>query len=574
MTLLKNYLEEKNISVKDFAKITKVKEKKLNAILENKSFFNDDEADRVAAFLGVSKYEFYRGVVERKGELPEVTAENNIDHFRYYFKKRFKSAIVLLNILAVICALFIIGVAFCYIVLMFAGVTGLPTILRDIEVLLAGYIIPVFVMFCLCDIAKEKTLEKKATPFGTLKIEAVGMSLMLVLFAIVSYVNDFSPVVSLILTIVGAASLFIISIFPPFKKKPFSNRLLQLVVYIIPTVLLCVSETFTFKYVGSITPTEEGAVGEALATAADMFSFIFALLILSVLYFSLVSYYKVFLNAIGKFFTPIRKIKSITKHKLSAHIIIGVVIGSLTFFSIWVSQGVYLKYMYTTMFEGQEDTVNWTSELITDYDKDFKKGEYDVIEFEGMEIKIPQSYKFDNESEYTTVYKDGEGSIIMLKKPFYEETLNYDLFDEDFADGKLTEKQINDIKDDFVKYFGFYPTNFYEWQKLNGTATLDDIDIFNPRKTAILSTVFIMKATTVVPNSEYYLYENGDLYATILVFTVENEEKGNREMVSISFGSKNLEYNVTMAHPDQDNSITIEEVTKILNSIEQNKSTK
>ena len=76
-----------------------------------------------------------------------------------------------------------------------------------------------------------------------------------------------------------------------------------------------------------------------------------------------------------------------------------------------------------------------------------------------------------------------------------------------------------------------------------------------------------MKATSVVPNSEYYLYENGDLYATIIISTIENEEKGNREMVSISFGSTDLKYGVTMARPDQDNDKTIEEVTKILNSI-------
>jgi len=34
MTALNNYLAEKNISVKDFAKITKVKEKKLNRVLD------------------------------------------------------------------------------------------------------------------------------------------------------------------------------------------------------------------------------------------------------------------------------------------------------------------------------------------------------------------------------------------------------------------------------------------------------------------------------------------------------------------------------------------------------------
>ena len=156
-------------------------------------------------------------------------------------------------------------------------------------------------------------------------------------------------------------------------------------------------------------------------------------------------------------------------------------------------------------------------------------------------------------------------------KTFASESLDFDLFDEDFGDGKLTEEQLEGIKEDFVKSFGFYPKNFFEWQKLNGMVTLDDIDIFNPRKTALLSTVFIMKATATIPDSEYYLYENGDLYATITIHSIKNKEKGTtKEMVSVSFGSPNLEYSITMARPDQDNNKTIEEVTKILNSVKMN----
>ena len=70
MTELINYLSEKNISVKDFAKITKIKVKRLNAVLNNQAFFSEGELNRVSAFLGVSKNELMHGVIERKGELP------------------------------------------------------------------------------------------------------------------------------------------------------------------------------------------------------------------------------------------------------------------------------------------------------------------------------------------------------------------------------------------------------------------------------------------------------------------------------------------------------------------------
>jgi len=334
----------------------------------------------------------------------------------------------------------------------------------------------------------------------------------------------------------------------------------------IPVAFLIAAEVIMGIYFTEMT-VGDGAVTEALENVTILFFFVFGLLIFGVFYFSLIQYLNVFVNGAGRFFSPAIKTESISKSKLATYIIGCVVLATITFLAIWVSQGIYLKYMYTNMFEGQEDTVNWTSELITNYDARFQKGEYDVIKFDGMKIKIPKAYKLDKETEYNAIYKNGEYDCIILRKPMYEQSLDYDLFDEDFADGKLTEKQLNDIKEDFVKYFGFYPTNFYEWQKLDGMVTLDDIDIFNPRKTAILSTVFIVKATTVVPNSEYYLYENENLYATIMIATIENEEKGNREMVSISFGSKDLEYGVTMARPDQNNDITIEEIIKILNSI-------
>ena len=154
-------------------------------------------------------------------------------------------------------------------------------------------------------------------------------------------------------------------------------------------------------------------------------------------------------------------------------------------------------------------------------------------------------------TEYSDVYKKDEEHILIFQKPYdsLSSETGFDLFDEDFGEGKYTPEQIQEIKDTFVDSFGFYPDSYYEWQKLNGMVTLDDIDIFNPRKTAVLSTVFIMKATMVVPDSQYYLYENEDLYATITIKKTENTEKGDREMVSVSFGSTGLEYSFTMVRP-------------------------
>ena len=567
MTKLKELLAEKNISVREFSKITKIKEKKVKRVLDNQAFFSGDEATRVSAFLGVSKNELYHGVLERKGELPEVAENNNLNHFRYYVKNRFKKYRYIGNILAFITGGLFAVLTMGYVGLMFYGITGLPTILRSLEVMLCCLIIPVFGSVLFGDIAKEKLLEKYATAHCKINLESVGVSVMLLVYSICAFVNDFIPVVSLILILLGAVSLPAISVISPFKKAPFKNRGLQFFVYMIPTIVLIVAEVFIRNYVVEITPAETGVAGHALATASNFFSYVFALVISVVFSFCLLGFAKPFIKGVGKFFEPVKKTKTISKQKIIAKTTLCILLCVASYLSITLLQGIYLKNMYTNMFEGQEETVNWTSELITDYDTQFKKGEYDVIKFEGMKIKIPKGYKFDKEGEYTTYYKSGEDRLLMLQKTFVSESLDFDLFDEDFGDGKLTEEQKEELKSDYIKYFGVYPKNMYEWQKLNGSVTLDDIDIFNPRKTALLSTTLIMKSVAVVPDSEYYLYENGDLYATIIIHTNENEEKGDREMVSVSFGSPNLEYSFTLAHPDQDNDKTIEEVTKILNSI-------
>ena len=114
----------------------------------------------------------------------------------------------------------------------------------------------------------------------------------------------------------------------------------------------------------------------------------------------------------------------------------------------------------------------------------------------------------------------------------------------------------------------------YEWHKIMGMVTPADIDIFNSQKTVVLYTVLTMKAIATTSDFSYYLYENDGLYASITSHVVENNETGNRDAVIISFGSMDLEYTIMFTNPVQDEAETVDRIEKILNSIEQNKSTK
>ena len=570
MTELKNYLTEKNISLKDFAKITKVKEKKLTRVLDNQAFFSDDEATRVSSFLGVSKNELYHGVIERKGELPEVTEQNNLNHFRYFIKNRFKNARRFIGFLDFIYGCGIAATAILYVVAMFMGITGLPTLLRSVDTILFGFLIPVIFIEYFWITASNKVFKKRSVKGNEIKIEGVCISVLILMHTITCFSKEFIPVESFVLTIVGAVLLSVLSVIPLFKTKPFTKRFVHFVIYMVPTAVLIIADVFAEKYIEKITPEGEELFTESLSSASAVMGLVFYGIILGVFCYSLILFYNVFIEGIGQRFKPMKKEKSISKKKLIVHILTSVVVCFAIFLGICASQGLYLKYIYMNMLEGKEDTVNWTADFVTDFESQYKKGEYDVVKFEGMKIKIPKGYSFDKKTNYTTIYKKGEDNFIMLQKPMYEQPLDFDLFDEDFGDGKLTEEQKEELKSDYIKYFGVYPKNMYEWHKLNGSVTLDDIDIFNPRKTALLSTTLIMKSVAAVPDSQYYLYENGDLYANIIIHTNENEEKGDKEMVSVSFGSPNLEYSFTLARPDQDNNVTIEEVTKILNSVKMN----
>ena len=576
MLQLKNYLEENNISVKDFAKITKVKEKKLNRVLEDQAFFSGDEAEKVAAFLGVSSNELYHGVVERKGELPEVAEQNNLNHFKYFIKNRFKNARRFNSFLDFVFGCGIGATSISYIVGMFMGITGLPTLLRSADTMLFGFLIPVLFIEYFVVIASNKVFKKCSVKGNGIKIEGACISALILMYAITCFTKEFIPVESFVLTVLGAVALLVLSIIPLFKTKPFKNRFLHFVVYLIPTVFLIVADVFSEKYVEKITPAGEELFTESLSSASAIMGLVFYVIILGVFSYSLVLFYNVFIEGIGQKIQPMKLEKSISRKKFVMHTVSSVLVGCIIFLGINASQGLYLKFLFTNIFDGQEDIVNWTSEFITDFETQFKKGEYDIIEFEGMEIKIPEGFSFDKKSEYSIVYKKGEDRHLIVSKPIGADLTNMDLemFGENFGDGKYTEEQKAEMKEDFVKYFGFYPQNMYEWQKIQGLVTLDDVDMFNARKTAMLMMPLMMKAVAGIPDSEYYLYENGDLYATINIHIVENEETGNREIVSVSYGTMDLEYSFTLAHPDQDNSITIEEVTKILNSIEQNKSTK
>lgn len=566
MTALNNYLAEKNISVKDFAKITKVKEKKLKRILENQAFFSGDEATRVSAFLGVSKNELYHGVVERKGELSEVAEQNNLNHFRYYLKNRFKTKKNIHRFLEALLGFFGGLLLVFYVAVMFIGISGLPTIFRSFDVMLFCLIMPLIGISMVQDFAFEKTYKKKSVKENNLKKESLAFSAIVLLFGIVSFVNEFIPFTVLIFLIVSAISQVLLSFTCVFKNKPFINGFARFGLYAIPTIFMLAASGFLEdslnKNVSDDIMSSSSSEVAMVFVGLMLFWLIFASFI-----FALKQADNMFVEGAGNLVLPMKKEKTITKKRMAVSVAIYGLFACLVFLGICVSQGLYLKYMYVNMFDGQEETVNWTSEYVTDYVTRYKKGEYDVVKYKGNEIELPKGYKLDRKTDDTITYKKGEKSYLVLSAAYSDES-SLGLFDNDFGEGKITEKQKKELKEDFIKYFGVYPTTMYEWQKLYGNMTLDDVNIFNPKKTALMSSVFIMKSICTVPDSEYYLYENGDLYATILIHTINNKEKGTtNEMVDICFGSTALEYNITLVRPAEDGDRALDDAIKILNSI-------
>lgn len=566
MTELINYLSEKNISVKDFAKITKIKTKRLNMILNNQAYFNNKEMEVVSAFLGVSKNELFHGVTERKGELYEVTEQNNLNHFRYYLKNRFKTRKNIHRFLEALLGFFGGGLLVFYVVLMFIGISGLPTILRSFDVMIFCLIMPLIGMCWIQDFSFEKIYKKKSVKENNLKKESIAFSAIVLLFGTVSFVNEFIPLTVFIFLLLSAISQILLSVTSVLKNKAFINGLVRFGLYAVPTILMLAASGLLEGFLDKNVP-DDIMSSSSNAVAMVIIGLMLFWLIFASFIFALKQMDNVFIEGVGNLVSPMKKEKTITKKRMAVSFAIYGLFVCLVFVGISASQGLYLKYMYTAMFEGQEETVNWTAEYITDYETRYKKGEYDVVKYKGNKIEVPVGYKLNRKTDEKITYKKGENSHLMLSTLHYDEK-SLGLFDNDYGEDKITEKQKQELKEDFIKYFGVYPTTMYEWQKLYGSITLDDVNILNPKKTALMLSIFAMKSICTVPDSEYYLYENGELYATILIHTINNKEKGTtNELVDICFGSTDLEYNITLIRPAEKGDGALEDAIRILNSI-------
>lgn len=265
MTELINYLSEKNISVKDFAKITKIKVKRLNAVLNNQSFFSESELNIVSAFLGVSNNELIHGVTERKGELLEVAEQNNLNHFRYYLKNRFKTKKNIHRFLEALLGFFGGLLLVFYVVVMFIGVSGLPTILRSFDVMLFCLIMPLIGISMVQDFAFEKTYKKKSVKENNLKKESLAFSALVLLFGIVSFVNEFIPVTVLIFLIVSAISQVLLNFASVFKNKPFINGFARFGLYAIPTIFMLAASGFLEDFLNKNVPDDIMSSSSAVA---------------------------------------------------------------------------------------------------------------------------------------------------------------------------------------------------------------------------------------------------------------------------------------------------------------------
>ena len=62
------------------------------------------------------------------------------------------------------------------------------------------------------------------------------------------------------------------------------------------------------------------------------------------------------------------------------------------------------------------EATNWTADYITNFDNQFKKGEYQVVEFEGMQVKIPKGYKLVQKFKEDTAVDQTEGGDLLELK--------------------------------------------------------------------------------------------------------------------------------------------------------------
>ncbi len=230
--------------------------------------------------------------------------------------------------------------------------------------------------------------------------------------------------------------------------------------------------------------------------------------------------------------------------------------------------GIGLKLTCKAMQKGQEINAQWETE-----DVSFKKGESKRIEMDWVSVEIPKAMeetglKSSSDIEIRETYKIEDIVNVSLRRSTDEPFADFDLFEpkDDTEEAKL----VNDLYlMNFQKYFGFIPSNMYEYQRLAANLDADDMRVIDYPQ-CVLYTQMIMsnQIMSIGGGNDIYYIDTDETYGELIVTDSSKIIEGSQQIgISYTIVDKNnldVSYQIVVISQNYD----MELIHKILNSVE------
>ncbi len=245
--------------------------------------------------------------------------------------------------------------------------------------------------------------------------------------------------------------------------------------------------------------------------------------------------------------------------------IVSFVIVSLLFM---IFPGVGLKLTCKVMQKGQEVNAQWETKDIY-----FEKGESKRIEMDWVSFEIPKELKksdlessFDNEIRES--YKIENVVNVSLRRTTdnpYAEFILFDVLGKESEDDKLTKDL---YLMNFQKYFGFIPSNMYEYQRIAASLDADDMRIIDyPQCVLYAQMIMSNKIMSIGGGNDIYYIDTDETYGELIV-TDSSKIIEESQQIGISYtivdkNNLDVSYQIVVVSQNYD----VELIHKILNSV-------
>ena len=246
-------------------------------------------------------------------------------------------------------------------------------------------------------------------------------------------------------------------------------------------------------------------------------------------------------------------------------------IGSFVIVSLlfMIFPGVGLKLSCQAMQKGYKVSTQWEAK-----DVSFKKGESKRIEMDWVSFEIPKElkkteYKSSLDTQTTESYKIEDVVYVSLRRttdnPYAEFTL-FDALGEETEDDKITKDL---YLMNFQKYFGFIPSNMYEYQRIAASLDADDMKIIDYPQCVLYSQMIMSnQVMSFSGGNDIYYIDTDETYGELIV-TDSSEIIEESQQIGISYtivdkNNLDVSYQIVVISQKYD----VELLHKIINSVE------